>query len=1177
MLLHLKCSATPRVLRTITDDGAIDISQDLTCEIDVFLRFRDIANQWRAGYYVHVVYAQELTASAPRSQRPTMPSKRKNKGGKMAAALAHKMQPHTASEGPGTKPGQARRNSLGARTSHLPPFSMTTRRGLKTASAASSANSGSRRSSMNDVAQMQDAPSDFEDAQAVKDSGSPVSNGSSNNKTFTNESIAVATPPVPKHAGAKRRASDSTQSSNTLKTRPSHGLARTHSDVSEQQPRRKKRKTAATPADSADQPPELTDASTAPNSPEQLPDVDGNQSLQNVLPTNGDAPAKPGRRLPGRRRQPHPDINIETDLRRQLKLKMDYRSLAKVQKTILEELSKRTISNLEKDENFHKQCPEYAPLMAQLDQRKHGRIGQIDALRTYRLEQLQRVCIAEERIQKEQYIKKNRFRDLQDDLLLQCYFRMKQIEREMKGDDAGATDDEDNVLPPTYTDEPHHDVEDRIGSKFASRSRAYVEADRELEDDARRKKFALARAAFVAKDEDADDAIGDAAGGFACFIGPDRAEAIAHHNLMSMADAAVELERTPTPRIQTQLPVIPNAQAVDLMMLAELSSQQTHDNAIQKILQPPQQAQDQALPAPRVATPPVAQGLTRQASSIDEPQPINTSPQAAHQSPVKPIHALTEPSHQTSRPDLNGIPLVAKETLPARVSTHRIMDILNDDQDVPVFRSREAQPAKPPQALQPSQPTQTSRFPQHSQSSHHPQMPNPQQLSQSLQPLLPSQTSQLPQSSQPPGTPPRHATAVSQPNTPSHGEVPDVNPSISNENASLDASIENEQPVDQALMDALGGRPSEPPSPLVHSRPWSRQSAAPLREAEEPPRRKDPLQKIRELLDRKARENGRKPPDRSPYRMSGGPSFMPRMPSMQPAQERQDVAGYDPTRPSAGLYGLPSSTAPSYSAPSAAARRESQDHGLPHWDRDRRMSASQVSQQPNQSPYNNPPPQPHQAESSRTTSISSAHQSPYTLPPGSLPLPPKPPGPPPPVNFRFAHYDPAPPRPSYPPASPTYPPSSHAAAALSSPQYQHNHHLPYQGGYIPPPGSFQAPPPPPPSHLTPFAPLKIHQYGGQPILPASMAPPPPSIVGSHTHYHSQQSSFQHAPPAPYSGSQGPPPPPQQQYEAPRGDESHAGERPEPQQRPRRQYRSYHAPGTQFRTYSGPKQGPRRES
>jgi hypothetical protein len=298
---------------------------------------------------------------------------------------------------------------------------MTTRRSAKTASAGpSSASSGSRRNSLDDIAQFQDAFSEHEDERPAKrsrtstDSGSPqMSNASFNhnapmNGTKTPElqkPTSGATLTAPKVAGRKRRASDdSTQSGKTLSARPNGVPSRTQSNVSEQLPRRKKRKTTEAPVDSVENPPELTDASTAPNSPEQIAEVDGTQSLQNVLPTNGDAPVKPGRRLPGRRRQPHPDINIEVDLRRQLTLKMNYRSLAKVQKTLLEELSRRTVNNLENDPNYHKQCPEYKPLMAALDERRDSRLDQLDAARKYRHEQLERVHVAEERIQKEQYI-----------------------------------------------------------------------------------------------------------------------------------------------------------------------------------------------------------------------------------------------------------------------------------------------------------------------------------------------------------------------------------------------------------------------------------------------------------------------------------------------------------------------------------------------------------------------------------------------------------------------------------------------------------------------------------------------------------------------------------------------------------------------------------------------------
>jgi hypothetical protein len=96
--------------------------------------------------------------------------------------------------------------------------------------------------------------------------------------------------------------------------------------------------------------------------------------------------------------------------------------------------------------------------------------------------------------------------------------------------------------------------------------------------------------------------------------------------------------------------------------------------------------------------------------------------------------------------------------------------------------------------------------------------------------------------------------------------------------------------------------------------------------------------------------------------------------------------------------------------------------------------------------------------------------------------------------------------------------------------------------------------------------LKIHQYGGQPILPANMAPLPHS--GPQMTFVGQQPQQQSA----YSPPQSQPPRPQ--YEPHR--EGQPGERPpEPQQRPRRQYRSYHAPGTQFRSYQGPGEGRRR--
>jgi hypothetical protein len=300
---------------------------------------------------------------------------------------------------------------------------MTTRGAAKaasnhTSSAASSvANSSSRRSSLNDAAQFVDGDFDVEDERpskrSRKESGSPADSTSSVTDHIVEQPIPGDSEPMSRAASnasktstKKRRASgDSSQSSKTVSARANGVPAQSESDGSDKHPRRKKRKTTETEPDPADPAPELTDASTAPGSPEQMLEIQSNQNLQNVLPTNSvDAPAKATRRLPGRRRQPHPDVNVETDLRRQLNIKMSYRSLAKIQKTLLEELSNRTTNNLDTDPEYHTQCPEYPGLMAGLDKYRESRLNQVHAERRLKLGQLERLRKAEEHIQKEQYI-----------------------------------------------------------------------------------------------------------------------------------------------------------------------------------------------------------------------------------------------------------------------------------------------------------------------------------------------------------------------------------------------------------------------------------------------------------------------------------------------------------------------------------------------------------------------------------------------------------------------------------------------------------------------------------------------------------------------------------------------------------------------------------------------------
>lgn len=1034
------------------------------------------------------------------------------------------------------------------------PLHMKTRRAVKTASnqdssgASSSVGSDSRRSSLNDISHLENGHSENEDERPTKRNRLSTESGTDSFADQVTVALNEAHAPEPSMSDArvmrngpkaspkKRRASDG--SSESSGSRAEGVLTRTQSDTSEQQqPRRKKRRTATQTLTEADQPPELTDASTAPNSPEQIPDVDSSQNLHHVLPANGDGPSKLGKRLPGRRRAPHADINVEVDLRRQLNLKMSYRSLAKIQKNILEELSSRTTTSLANDSKFHKECPEYDSLMASLNHYKGSRLAQVGAHRKERLEQLERVVVAEKHIANEKYIQ--RFYDLQEDLLLQCFHRAKQLQRESrKNQDGAGTEDEDNILPPARFGFPPLNSDDRVGSKYASRSRAYVESERLLNDELRRAVFASSLRHYVIEDDDAENSILEtpAPVGFATFTGPDRAEAIAHQNIKDLINAAIDIENTPTATL-----VIPNEKADALFVLASLSADVPR-NPVSKE-EPVPKTNDPAgianskpslTVSARISSPtrtsigaiatlktPVPTGLGQVPGLHDQKHAL-----APQQQPAD-ILSHTQPIEKHVVP--------TKET-PAR-STHRIMDMLNNDSDMPPSASR----------------------------------------------FLP-------------------ATSTDQ----TQGDVVSHRPSASQGIASVRSGLFGPSPViHQNDTFQERGLPTAQTAPTSTREIYP--SPAPTREWPEAPlkpsshirpmsyeelRRKDPLHMLRDMFNAKSRTDSRKsegtmnaPRERA---QMTAPPLLSRPLSPTGTSERQDQ-GRESRRPSSAYNASPSTVPMSYqqspsATPAYLARQGSQDTGPSHWERDRRLSGSQAHQSSAPQPYNGSPQQGKAMPS---------HQSPFSapnlpnlsstqLPSLSRTLNVKSSGSQSnaPVNYRFAHYDPAPPRPAYQPPPPSYPPSSHTPSQPPPSQYTPNYNGgSYQGGYVPPPGSFQAPPPPPPTAgtnaSTPYPPLKIHQYGGQPILPASMAPPPPQSQPSSMTFISQSTtSSAYSPPQHQAVPQG-----SMSYDTnvPR---DNSGERlaepgSGPIRQPRRPYRSYHAPGSQFRAYNGPQDARRR--
>ncbi|KAL5395519.1 hypothetical protein PMIN02_004031 [Paraphaeosphaeria minitans] len=1093
-----------------------------------------------------------------------MPPKRKNKVTKTFTTVSLKTLPANAAS------SIKRRNSAGfpgqkmSRLHPSEPLHMKTRRAVKSASnqdssgAPSIASSSSRRSSLDDLSRSEHGHSEIEDERPTKhsrlstdsvtDSFADQVDGALNaiNANAPDSSMSTAHDATDgsKVSPKKRRASDASFESG--KSRANGVLTRTQSDTSEQQLPRKKRRTTIQTSAETDQLPELTDASTAPNSPEQIPEVENSQNLHHVLPTNGDAPVKMGRRLPGRRRAPHPDVDVEVDLRRQLNLKMSYRSLAKIQKNILDELSNRTTTSLDDDPQFHKQCPEYEPLMVSLDQYKQSRLDSVEALRREKLAQLERVVEAERHIAKEKYVQ--RFYDLQEDLLLQCFHRAKQLQRESrKSQDGAGTEDEDNVLPPACFAFPPLHRDDRVGSKFASRSRAYVESEHLLGEELRRAQFAGSLRDFILEDEDADDSILEAPTpvGFATFTGPDRAEAIAHQKIKDLIDAANDIESTP---VAPQAPaVIPNEQADALFMLASLSADASRSTIGEKAPQPNHEApvapigqQTPSIGASQ-AIPPVQQPIRSFAAFLN---PVsNKSDVVAQPKPAGVTDAI-----QYAIQYVKDQVTPAKEP-PAR-STHRIMDMLNNDSDIA--------PA-------------TSRFPP------------------------------TPSVEQTPADVISHRISASQSATPSRSGMFGLS-SIMHQH-----DVQQERSNPAAPRESMPSREaySSPTSMRGYPEPPSRRSSSIRQMSLEELRRRDPLHKLRDMLNSKSKPNEKHAASHRPESSVFAPRERAQMTAplllsrpFSPSGTAEKADQLKETRRASSAYNASPSTAPlSYqqspsTAPAYLPRQNSQDPGLSHWERDRRLSGSQAQQPPPTQPFSaspqNKPVPPHQSPFSAPSAPAPA---PTQLPSISqtLPLKASDRQSNPPMNFRFAHYDPVPPRPyqNHNPQS-SYPQTSQAPplAPPSQPQYTpsyNGHNGPsHQGGYIPPPGSFQAPPPPSNTSMnasTPYPALKIHQYGGQPILPANMAPPPP-----HTQPPSMTFIGQAAPQSAYSPPQHHAAPHQHQQQNAPYDANTQREQPAdrtaepgsgPVRQPRRPYRLYHAPGSQFRPYTVPDSSRRR--
>jgi hypothetical protein len=145
---------------------------------------------------------------------------------------------------------------------------------------------------------------------------------------------------------------------------------------------------------------------------------------------------------PGRRRLPHPDAAVEMELVRQGDLKRAYRQISKSLKPVLAELAERSLNRLRKDKDFHKTCPEYAGIMAELNRVLERKKSYHETVLRIGLEGENLRYLEDKKAIWASY--QDKVESLQDDYTTHCLHDMLQIVRnEEKADDGEATEDED--------------------------------------------------------------------------------------------------------------------------------------------------------------------------------------------------------------------------------------------------------------------------------------------------------------------------------------------------------------------------------------------------------------------------------------------------------------------------------------------------------------------------------------------------------------------------------------------------------------------------------------------------------------------------------------------------------------------------------------------------------------
>ncbi|TIA01933.1 hypothetical protein D6C82_03259 [Aureobasidium pullulans] len=290
-------------------------------------------------------------------------------------------------------------------------------------------------------------------------------------------------------------------------------------------------------------------------------------------PTASQDGDKPVKRLPGRRRAPHANPKVEAALRRQLHLRMAYRAVAKNLKPILAELSKRSLSNIHKDPESHTTFSEYPVVKESLNDHFEERLAWIQAQKDLNKQRLDQILREQTEMRKRNY--EHVARDIKEDMIvrLQRDFLNTLRQQQQAEDDEYSDDEGDDVVPSLRRVTAKGALKGILGPEYHWRSRPALETERLFDEMYDRREVAHEH-----YQHDKRSALEDPRP-FTTFdpIVRDAAEAQQKMKglLAALGEAAEDVAKPPpVPIVEAPaaIPIIPNDEALGLLMLAEAST-----------------------------------------------------------------------------------------------------------------------------------------------------------------------------------------------------------------------------------------------------------------------------------------------------------------------------------------------------------------------------------------------------------------------------------------------------------------------------------------------------------------------------------------------------------------------------------------------------------------------------